>query len=429
VLDARYFRALDRFDLRFARALWIYDNVRSGSNVLDLACGVGLLALLKRKGITLTGIDHSEECALAARRNGYDATFSGELSRLPFSDCSFDYVVSLNFPGQLENKASDALLAEVKRVLRTGGVTLHCIARLAPSARKGSAELREEHGRSADAAAPEWPEDHEHVARFLRFFQHVASAPRYSLCLSSEDFLQQHDRFGQSYEADFLDYLRGLSFKERRAFDMAMGYVFNKVSDLGIPLPTSGLYLFLKASDAPLGPLYNEHRDRRGLFLSGQNGAIGNGICLDRSSAATFDDGWYQPEVLPPVARWMTKCGRVRFSAPEVAEITLDLTTWLPDLHTQPVGLELRLNGVRLCAFSLCRHGWLELRVSVPANLRSGSQGEFELELRANRTSDPRQVGDETGDDRELSVAVCNIVVQRSEEGSEPQNELLTSDF
>lgn len=56
------------------------------------------------------------------------------------------------------------------------------------------------------------------------------------------------------FEADFLDYLRGLSFTERRAFDMAMGYVFGKISDLGIRLPKSGLYMFLKASEVPLGP-------------------------------------------------------------------------------------------------------------------------------------------------------------------------------
>src|SRR5918996_1819578 len=82
VLDARYFRALDRFDMRFARTLWVYDNVRPGSDVLDLGCGAGMLALLKRKGVTLTGVDLSPDCALAARRNGYDLTCSAELTRL-----------------------------------------------------------------------------------------------------------------------------------------------------------------------------------------------------------------------------------------------------------------------------------------------------------------------------------------------------------
>ena len=415
VLDARYFKALDRFDIRFARALWIYDNVRSGSTVLDLGCGAGTLALLKRKGIVLTGIDVSEERALAARRNGYDAALTAKLPGLPFTDCSFDYVVSLDFPGHFENQESDALLAELKRVLRPGGVSLHCVACSGQSARKGYGEMGEEQSRVIDAGIPGWPDDQEQVARFSRFFQYVASEPRYALCLSSEDFLKQSDEYIQNYEADFLDYLRELTFKERRAFDMAMGYVFNKVSDLDVSLPNCGLYVFLKASDAPLGAFYNEHRDRGGLFSSGRSGAIRTGLCLDRNGGATFDDGWYQPDVLPPVARWMTRRGRVHFTAAKVTEITFDLTTWLPDLTAQPIGLELLLNGVRLCAFSLCRYGWLELRVSVPENQASGSQGKFELELRADRFSEPRRVGDETDDDREISVAVCNLVVQESE--------------
>src|SRR6185295_19006918 len=85
VLDARYFKPLDRFDIRCARTMWVYDNVRAGSDVLELGCGAGMLALLKRKGVTLTGVDLSDERALAARRNGYDATFSAQLSNLPFA--------------------------------------------------------------------------------------------------------------------------------------------------------------------------------------------------------------------------------------------------------------------------------------------------------------------------------------------------------
>src|ERR671915_22432 len=120
VLDARYFRALDRFDIRFARTLWVYDNVRAGSTVLDLGCGAGMLALLKRKGVTLVGLDLSSECALAARRNGYDLAAAAELTRLPFPDHSFDYVVSLDVLGHVEFDEKDAVLAEVRRVLRPG---------------------------------------------------------------------------------------------------------------------------------------------------------------------------------------------------------------------------------------------------------------------------------------------------------------------
>ena len=103
--------------------------------------------------------------------------------------------------------------------------------------------------------------------------------------------------------------------------------------------------------------------------------------------------------------------GRITFRAASISEIRLDLTTHLPGLGAQPLGLEVFLNGARLCAFSLWRYGWLELRILVPETLTSERNHEFELELRADRTWQPRPVEDETRDDRELSVAVCNIVV------------------
>ena len=118
VLDARYFRALDRFDMRFARTMWVYDNVRAGSSVLDLGCGAGMLALLKRKGVTLAGVDLSSECALAALRNGYDTGVAAALTRLPYADASFDYVVSLDVLGHVSFEEKDDVLLEVRRVLR-----------------------------------------------------------------------------------------------------------------------------------------------------------------------------------------------------------------------------------------------------------------------------------------------------------------------
>jgi cyclopropane fatty-acyl-phospholipid synthase-like methyltransferase len=414
VLDARYFKALDRFDIRFARTMWIYDNVRAGSTVLELGCGAGMLALLKRKGIVLTGVDLSNECALAARRNGYNSTFTAELARLPFADASFDYVVSLDVLGHVEAEEKDAVLAEVRRVLRPGGVTLHGIECIDRSAQKSYDEMSAEELRrfiEVDGHVG-LEEEQEHADRFRKFFSHVAWEPRYALCLSSEEFLKQADKYGLTFEDDFLDYLRSLSFKERRAFDMAMGYVFAKVSDLNLHLPNSGLYVFLKAADAPLGPFYNEHRDRRALFAFGEDGEAGGSKCLDRSGDVTFDDGWYEPNMLPPVARWMTRRGRVNFRASKLSEIQLDLTTHLPELGARPLGLEFFLNGEKLCAFSLWRYGWLELRVPVSESLASDREAEFELEIRADRTWQPRPVSDETRDDRDLSIAVCNIVIQ-----------------
>src|SRR6266446_679933 len=358
VLNARYVNALDRFDIRFARTMWVYENVRAGSHVLDLGCGAGMLALLKRKGITLTGVDLSRECALAALHNGYDETFSAELSSLPFADASFDYVVSLDVLGHVLAAEKDAVLAEVKRVLRPGGVTLHGIECTDRSAQRSYDEMSAEELRrfiEVDGHVG-LEEEQEHAGRFRKFFSHVAWEPRYALCLSSE--------------------------------------------------------VFLKASDAPLGPFYNEHRDRRALFSTARDHADEKLVCLDRRSDVTFDDGWYEPNMLPPVARWMGRRARVNFSAAKLSEIRLDITTHMPGLSARPLELELLLNGEKVCALSLWRYGWIELRVPVLGTLSEPANSEFELEIRAGRTWQPRPVAAETRDDRELSVAVCNITVK-----------------
>jgi SAM-dependent methyltransferase len=421
VLDARYFRALDRFDIRFARTLWVYDNVREGSAVLDLGCGAGMLSLLKRKGVTLAGLDLSPECALAARRNGYDFTAAAELVRLPFPAASFDYVVSLDVLGHVDFGEKDAVLSEVRRVLRPGGVTLHGIECTDRRAQKTYDEMTPDELRrfvEIDGHVG-LEEEQEHAERFRRFFAHVEWRSRYALCLSSEEFVKQRERYGLPFEPDFVEYLRGLSQPERRAFDMAMGYVFNKISDLDLRLPKSGIYVLLKASDAPLGPFYNEHRDRRALVGPNPHeiaGALAAGAgtaalrCLDRSPLATFDEGWYEPNVLPPVARWMGRRARVRFRLPTLAALALDLTTHLPDLPTRPLGVELLLNRERLADFTLCRYGWLEWRAAVPEHLQRA--GEYELEIRVSHTWQPRPGDDAGRDDRELSIAVCNVLAE-----------------
>jgi ubiquinone/menaquinone biosynthesis C-methylase UbiE len=408
-LDARYFRALDRFDIRFARTMWVYDNVRSGSTVLDLGCGAGMLALLKRKGVTLAGVDLSVECAHAARRNGYDVTFSAQLTRLPFEDATFDYVVSLDVLGHIDFQDKDKVLAEIKRVLRPDGVTMHGIESIDPHFQKSYDEMTPEELRQfveVDGHVG-LEEEQEHAERFGRFFKNVAWEPRYALCLSSEEFLKQADQYGLTFEADFLDYLRSLNFKERRAFDMAMGYVFGKVSDLNIHLPPEGLYVLLKASDAPLDSFYNAHRDRHAL-LSPLADNLDQVRCLDRNNNAFFDDGWYEPDIIPPVARWLSKRGKVSFNATTLTQLSFDLTSHIPDLRERPLGINVSLNGVRLCAFSLFAHSWLNVRVPVPEDLAIAE--DFVLEIDADRTWQPRPT-DEPRDDRELSIAVCNFEI------------------
>lgn len=204
VLDPRYFNPLDRFDIRFARTMWVYDNVKPDSVVLDLGCGAGMLALLKRKGVTLVGVDLSDECVLAAKRNGYDATFSAALTQLPFPDASFDFVVSLDVLGHIPFAEKDSVLAEIRRVLRPGGVTMHGIECTSTEGRKKLDEMtREELRKFVEIDGHVGlEEEQQHGERFQRFFNHVAWEPRYTLCLSSEEFIKQADKYGLSFDVD-----------------------------------------------------------------------------------------------------------------------------------------------------------------------------------------------------------------------------------
>jgi SAM-dependent methyltransferase len=395
VLDARHFDAVNRFDINFARTMWVYDNVRRGSSVLDLGCGEGMLALLKRKDVYLAGVDFSHELVGLARRNGYDVACTGEVTGLPFATASFDYDVSLDVLGHIPFDEKDALLAEIQRVLKPGGMTMHGIESLNQELHGDYSSMTEKrlaHFIGIDGHIG-LEVDEEIAARFRKFFANVQAEPRYTLCLSAAEFIKQHDEYGVPFDADFIDYLRGLSFSERHAFDMAMGYVFGKISDLGLSLPSSGLYLLVKASDGPLEPFYNAHRDRSDLF----------------ESRVAFGAGWYGVNYTPRLARWMDERSRLQFEAVNLSRIRLELMTHIPDLRSQPIELSLELNGVKVGSLSLFEYDWLEVVLDVPQELRSSSR--FELDINASRTWQPTLHDPKSSDDRHLSIAVCDLEI------------------
>lgn len=420
-LDPRFFDAINRFDIRWARTMWVYDNVRRGAKVLDLGCGSGVLALLKRKGVTLAGFDISGRCAAMARRNGYDAGVVGQLTALPFAADTFDYVVSLDVMGHVAFEEKDAVLKEMARVLKPDGVTMHGIECLDREQRRDYDQMTEEELRryiTVDGHVG-MEDEVETAARFRRFFPAVETAPRFSICQSYEEFIKQSDDYERPYcEPDFLAYLRQMSFKERRAFNMAMGYVFEKISAADIRVPQSE-YLFLKAAHSPLGSFYDEHRDRSDLMLAAHaNPAHADStsapLCLDHSPQAAFDGGWYEAESFPPVARWMAERASVRFAAPVLSNVRLQLQSHLPAIETQPLHLTFFLNRMEAGAFTLARYGWVEIELEmseVAARLRQATDEPFELEIRANRVFQPSLYDTRSNDDRQLSVAVCNIEV------------------
>lgn len=89
---------------------------------LDVGCSVGyMIAAAERLGMQGAGTDISHDAVAAARARGLDAR-QGGLEAIPFDDQSFDLVCLRHV---LEHTPRPArALAEVRRVLRPGGVAL-----------------------------------------------------------------------------------------------------------------------------------------------------------------------------------------------------------------------------------------------------------------------------------------------------------------
>jgi ubiquinone/menaquinone biosynthesis C-methylase UbiE len=126
-LDTCLFRGQGRA-LR-QRALSVAD-LHAGDVVLDVGCGTGTLALEAEHKVGSTGrvcgIDPSAEQisrarAKAARRRAMVEFQAGVIERLPFPNATFDVVLSTLMMHHLPAPTKQDGLAEIVRVLKSGG--------------------------------------------------------------------------------------------------------------------------------------------------------------------------------------------------------------------------------------------------------------------------------------------------------------------
>lgn len=105
----------------FAPALLDAVGSPGGSELLDVACGTGLItAMAASRGLGATGVDFSARMVAEAKKRYPSLTFrEADAEALPFSDCSFDSVV-INF-GVHHFPFPVRALSEAHRVLRGGG--------------------------------------------------------------------------------------------------------------------------------------------------------------------------------------------------------------------------------------------------------------------------------------------------------------------
>ena len=111
------------------RALPLFRE-RGAQRALDLGCGVGRHTVyLAQQGISTAGVDASEEAlthtgaALTAAELPVDVHYA-LMSDLPFPDGAFDLVLSWNVIYHGSGEDVRRTLAEIRRVLRPGGLYL-----------------------------------------------------------------------------------------------------------------------------------------------------------------------------------------------------------------------------------------------------------------------------------------------------------------
>jgi SAM-dependent methyltransferase len=102
-----------------------FAQVVAGQNVLDIACGAGVVAVTAaRRGATVSGLDLSPVLLERARYNadlaGVSVAFTeGDAEALPYPDASFDVVLSQY--GHIFAPRPAVVLGEMLRVLKPGG--------------------------------------------------------------------------------------------------------------------------------------------------------------------------------------------------------------------------------------------------------------------------------------------------------------------
>jgi ubiquinone/menaquinone biosynthesis C-methylase UbiE len=105
-------------------------KIKTGDKVLDVGCGSGNLTLTAKRYVgqsgSVNGIDASPEMIDVARKNarqtGINAIFDVALiEKLPFSDWTFDVVISRLVMHHLPDDLKQQALAEIFRVLKPGG--------------------------------------------------------------------------------------------------------------------------------------------------------------------------------------------------------------------------------------------------------------------------------------------------------------------
>jgi len=121
----KHFAPLEMMTTPAAARLVKHAGVRAGQDVLDVACGTGVVAITaSRAGGRVRGLDLTPELLERAKENARIASAEiefreGDVEALPYGDATFDVVLS-QF-GHMFAPRPDVALGEMLRVLKPGG--------------------------------------------------------------------------------------------------------------------------------------------------------------------------------------------------------------------------------------------------------------------------------------------------------------------
>ena len=231
-----------KFDIGYIKQYWIYNNVAGESRVLDVGCGSGTLNLLKSKNCHLTGVDLSEKALEQALLAGYDEVVMCDSFDTPFSDESFDFIVSLDLLGHIENEIKDGYLAEWMRLLKCNGVMLHGIE----SDDVDYSRLDEMTKQKILIDGHVGLESFENIeARFRNFFRDVSAENLMGPCYNWYD-IWKYNLTEEQIGKEFRDYLMTFNADQVKGFNSAMLLIRNLLLKQNL-LGTSGGFMFIKA--------------------------------------------------------------------------------------------------------------------------------------------------------------------------------------
>lgn len=233
---------ISRFNIHYIKQYWIYDRIKEGSTVLDVGCGSGTLNLLKSKKVTLVGADLSEKGLEQALLAGYDKAVLCDTYDIPFPDKSFDFIVSSDVLGHIENEVKDIYLLEWTRLLKDDGVMLHGIEAVDINYDQLSEELRRHVSMDGHVGLEGFRAVEK---RFKKFFYDVKSENCMGHCYNWYD-IYKYEFTEIALGKELRDYLLTFNHEQIQAFNAAMLLMRNILARQNL-LGEAGGFMFIEA--------------------------------------------------------------------------------------------------------------------------------------------------------------------------------------